>query len=85
MKKIILALALLTLTSNIAHSEETEPDLMEAPADYVLGLLRLCKSYATDDLVLEVDMTNYLLTCINDELEESDYKVIKALPKERLS
>ena len=82
MKKIILTLALLTLAPSIAHSEETEPDLMEAPAEYVMGLLRLCKSYATDDVVLEVKMTNYLLTCINDELEESDYKRITTLPIE---
>jgi hypothetical protein len=35
MKKIILAIALLILTSNIAHSEDAEPELMEASADYV--------------------------------------------------
>jgi hypothetical protein len=82
MKKIILTLALLTLTSNLAYSEEAEAELMAAPADYVMSLLSQCKVYATEDEVSEADMSKYLLICINDDLADSYYKPIKVLPKE---
>jgi hypothetical protein len=81
MKKLILVLALLTLTSNTAHSEAVEPVLLDAPHDYVMSLLSQCKDYAIEDEVVKADMNGYLLTCINDELQESDYKTIKVLPK----
>ncbi|MFT7006937.1 MAG: hypothetical protein ACJAXJ_001445 [Colwellia sp.] len=81
MKTIILALAFSALTSNAAFSEEAESTLVEAPSDYVMSLLRLCKDYAIEDETTKIDMDNFLLTCINDELEESDYKSVKVLPK----
>jgi len=81
MKKFILALALLTLTSNAAYSQEDEPELMEAPVEYVMSLLAQCKIDASDDEITIAEMNNYLLTCINDELEASDYKSITALPE----
>ena len=82
MKKIILALAFSALISNTAFSEEAESVLMEAPSDYVMSLLRLCKDYAIEDEITKKDMDNFLLICLNDELEESDYKTFKVLPKE---
>jgi hypothetical protein len=82
MKKIILALALLTLTSNLAYSEEAEAELMAAPTDYVMSLLSQCKVYATEDEVSEAEMNKYLLICINDDLAGGYYKPIKVLPKE---
>ena len=81
MKKIILVLALLTLTSNFAYSEENEQEKMEADEGYVMSLVRLCKGFAQDDEVSQTAMNTYLLTCINDELEEGDYKLINVLPK----
>ena len=81
MKKIILVLALLTLTSNFAYSEENEQEKMEADEGYVMSLVRLCKGFAQDDEVAQTAMNSYLLTCINDELEEGDYKRINVLPK----
>lgn len=82
MKKTILALTLLALSSNLAYSEEVESELMEAPAEYVLSLLAPCKEDAEADEVTELDMKKYLLTCLNDELELGYYKPIKVLPKE---
>ncbi|MFT6901032.1 MAG: hypothetical protein ACJAXS_001219 [Colwellia sp.] len=82
MKKIILAIALLTLTSSLsAHSEETETALMDAPNDYVASLLIQCKEYAVEDEIAEADMKTYLLDCVNDELKEGYYKPIIVLPK----
>lgn len=84
MKKLIvvLTLALITLSSNLAYSEESEPEKMEADKEYVMSLLRLCKGYAQDDGVEKPAMKSFLLTCINDELEEGDYELITVLPKE---
>ena len=81
MKKIMLVLTLLTLTSNFVYSEENEAEKMVADEAYVMSLFRLCKGYAQDDEVAQTDMNSYLLTCINDELEEGDYKLINVLPK----
>jgi len=82
MKKIILMLAALTLTSNAAFCNEDETELMAASEEYVLSLLAQCKNDAAEDEITTAEMNNYLLTCINDELEVSYYKPITALPKE---
>ena len=84
MKKLIvvLTLALITLSSNLAYSEDAEPEKMEADEEYVMSLLTLCKGYAQDDGVEKSAMNSFILTCINDELEEGDYKLITVLPKE---
>jgi len=83
MKKLILAFTLLTLSSTFVYSEETETELMDASKDYILTLLSMCKSYAQEDEISKEDMQNYLLTCINDELADSFYKPISALPEEQ--
>lgn len=82
MKKIILALAVLALTSNTVFAQDDDAELMPASTDYVLSLLAQCKIDATEDEVTESELNSYLLTCINDELEASYYLPIKALPKE---
>lgn len=82
MKKIILMLAALTLTSNAAFCNEDETELMTASPEYVMSLLAQCKNDAAEDEITPAEMNNYLLTCINDELEVSYYKPIKTLPKE---
>jgi hypothetical protein len=83
MKKTILMLTLLTLSSSYAYSEEaSEPELMEASKSYVISLVSLCKDYAKEDEIEKANLNAYLLTCVNDELESSYYKPIKALPKD---
>jgi hypothetical protein len=83
MKKTILILTLLALSSSFVYSEETaEPELMEASESYVISLVSLCKDYAKEDEVDKENLNAYLLTCVNDELESSYYKPIKVLPKD---
>tara|TARA_R110000744_G_scaffold375897_1_gene489726 strand:+ start:2041 stop:2292 length:252 start_codon:yes stop_codon:yes gene_type:complete len=82
MKKLILALAVLALTSNAAFSQDDEPELMAASPEYVLSLLAQCKNDAVEDEITKSEMNSYLLTCINDELQASYYEAIKVLPKE---
>lgn len=81
MKKMILALTLLTLTSSAAFCQEDETELMTASPEYIMSLLEQCKNDASEDEVSASEMNNYLLTCINDELEASYYEPIKSLPK----
>lgn len=78
----MLVLTLLTLTSNFVYSEENEQGKMEADEGYVIGLLILCKGYAQEDEVAQTAMNAYLLTCVNDELEEGYYKSIIVLPED---
>jgi len=88
MKKTLLLLTLVTLvtlftlSSNLAYSEEAEPELLEASEDYVISLLRLCQNYAIEDEISKAAVNAYLLTCINDELMSRYYKRITILPKE---
>jgi hypothetical protein len=81
MKKLILAFALLALTSNAAFGQEDEPELMAVPSEYVVSLLAQCKDDAVEDEITTSEMNSYLLTCINDELEASYYMAIKVLPE----
>lgn len=81
MKKILLVLAALSLTSNIAYSDEVETEKLTADKEYVMSLLMNCKSDAAEDEVTDEDMNDYLITCINDELEMVDYMPINVLPK----
>ena len=82
MKKLILALAVLTLTSNLAFGQEDETELMAAPSEYVVSLLAQCKDDAVEDEITTSEVNSYLLNCINDELEASYYMPIKVLPEE---
>lgn len=75
-------MTILALTSNVAYSDENEATLTAAPNDFVIATLEACKSYATEDETPAAEMTQYLLACINDELEMNDYKAITSLPKE---
>lgn len=82
MKKLILALAVMALTSNAAFGQEDEPELMAASSEYVISLLAQCKDDAVEDEITASEMNSYLLNCINDELEASYYMPIKLLPEE---
>jgi len=82
MKKLILALAVLALTSNVAFGQEDETELMAAPSEYIISLLAQCKDDAVEDEITTSEMNSYLLTCINDELESSYYMAIKVLPED---
>jgi hypothetical protein len=77
-EKMVLAVTLLTLTSNLAYSETR---LMKAPNDHLMSLLRFCKYKVILDKLSESNMNKHLLACINEKLEESDYQLINTLPR----
>ncbi|MBU2871056.1 hypothetical protein [Colwellia sp. E2M01] len=80
MKKIILSLAFLALTSNVAYCDEGEPELQNASTETLMEFLEYCKDNAVEDDISAAEMKKYLLVCINEELEESYYNTITALP-----
>ncbi|WDE02402.1 hypothetical protein [Thalassomonas actiniarum] len=80
MKKILTIVSLLALMNAPAYSEDREIELTEAPSDFVLKALEDCKIYAVEDEVDAKRLNRYLLDCINDELELSDYRRIAKLP-----
>ncbi|MBA6328464.1 hypothetical protein H4J46_11005 [Colwellia sp. MB02u-6] len=82
MKKLILALTVLALTSTAAFCQEDEAELMAASSEYIVSLLAQCKNDAVEDEITTSEMNSYLLNCINDELEASYYMAIKVLPEE---
>ena len=82
MKKTILALTLLALSSNLAYSEEVEPELMEASQAYVLSLLSMCNEFALEDEISNLEMNKYLIACINEDLKAGFYQPITMLPKQ---
>lgn len=81
MKKVLVVLAALFLPLNIANSEEMVLEKLVADNDFVISLLMNCKEDAAEDEIADIDMDDYLLTCINDELEMIDYQLISVLPK----
>lgn len=81
MKKSILVLALFALSSNLAHSEEGEPELTQASSEYVMNVIKMCKEYAVEDEISEEEMKGYMLTCVNDELTDAYYLPLSELPK----
>lgn len=82
MKKVIFALTMLPLLFNVAHGEEAESALAEAPQDFIISQLNNCKQDAVEDEISENEMNNYLITCVNDELEAIEYKKLNTLPTE---
>lgn len=81
MKKVLVVVAALFLPLNIANSEEVALDKLVADKDFVISLLMNCKEDAVEDEIADIDMHDYLMTCINDELEMIDYQPITELPK----
>jgi len=79
MKKIILITALATFSFSALAEEKVV--LTKASATYIQEALTTCKSYALEDEVPAKELNKYLLQCINYDLEENNYELIKALPK----
>jgi hypothetical protein len=81
MKKIILIMAILATFSSAVFSEE-EYTLSEAPQEDVLSILESCKEIASADDVDSTMLTDFLLTCVNDDLDLFGFQSIQTLPAE---
>ena len=80
MKKNILVISMLALFSQFIVAEEVTPSLTKASTEYVFKLLDECKEYAVEDEIANEYLANYLLVCVNDELESGDYLSLESLP-----
>jgi len=74
MKTKLTLIALLLSISGYAVSSE-----QAAPAELISETLETCKQYAIEDGVPQDDLNNYLLDCVNEELEANGYLRIESI------
>ena len=67
---IILGLTLLTLKAD---------DLPPAPKEYIDSAIIDCKEYALEDAIDQAKMKEYLLECVNGELEGQGFNKLDKL------
>jgi len=78
MKKSVLVM-LFTVFS-ISSQANDDVELTEASASYIQMVIEACKEYAVEDGIDTTDLSGYLLNCVNDDLEENDFKPLTSLP-----
>lgn len=82
MKKVLLVLGVLaTFTSTCLRAADEDMSVPVAEQEYLLEVLESCQSLAAEDEVDTDTLNDYLLVCINDDLEAMGYQLIKSLPK----
>ena len=79
MKNIILVTGFCLLSTSVFASDDIE--LTEAPSSFVEEALMMCNEFAQDEDIKAEELDAFLLECVNDELEESDYKKLAKLPE----
>ncbi|WP_196139983.1 hypothetical protein [Aliikangiella sp. G2MR2-5] len=72
---LVSTLSALILISTSAFADERPV----APKSLVEETATLCKEYAKEDGVAEEELAKYLLSCVNDELEEQGYQPLETL------
>ncbi|KFZ36101.1 hypothetical protein HR45_18215 [Shewanella mangrovi] len=77
--KALALLSVLLLASPLVLADD-EP-LPEASAADVKQLLQVCKQMAVEDEILKEELPEYLLDCVNDQLNEMGYRRLESLPK----
>ncbi|WP_417763269.1 hypothetical protein [Shewanella sp.] len=75
--KALLGLALLVVSGFVSADDE----LPEASAADVQQLVQVCRQMAVEDEITKEELSEYLLDCVNDQLNEMGYHQIDALPK----
>ena len=70
MKKVLFALVVLASFSCVAGEQKV------ASKDAIDAAVSLCKGYATEDGVSSDELASYLLSCVNDELEQQGYQAV---------
>lgn len=63
-------------------TEQTEVDdenLPKAPSQVLAELRKECKDFAAEDAIPTDTLKQYLLNCVNEELDNMNYRMIKQL------
>lgn len=72
--KTTIPFLLLTMLALPTVAYEQEALLVDAPKDVLLTAVSDCKEYAQEDIVDKKELIEYLILCINDELEVAGFK-----------
>lgn len=75
--KALLGLALLVVSGVVSADDE----LPAASAADVKQLVQVCRQMAVEDEIAKEELDDYLLECVNDQLNEMGYRAIEELPK----
>ena len=75
LKKMVIALVL-SFSAATAWAYDDKP---AAPKDVVDSIVEQCKQYASEDGVKAEDMDSYVLSCVNDELDDQGYAKVDKL------
>ncbi|MCH1920145.1 hypothetical protein L9G15_11960 [Shewanella sp. A3A] len=75
--KALLGLALLVASGVVSADDE----LPAASAADVKQLVQVCRQMAIEDEITKDELDEYLLDCVNDQLNEMGYRAVDALPK----
>lgn len=74
-KLVVLAGAILFATTAMAQeTENSNESLGKAPEEVIQSATEACQSWAKEDQVKEDEMSEYMGTCINDELQAQGYQ-----------
>lgn len=76
--KALLGLALLVASGVVCADDDEAP---VASASEVKQLVGVCKQMAVEDEIVKEELNDYLLDCVNDQLNEMGYRRIETLPK----
>ncbi|WP_111979428.1 hypothetical protein [Algibacillus agarilyticus] len=74
-KSSLVSSALILLVSSFAALAESTP----APAKELADVVAQCKAWAAEDEIEANELKAYLLTCVNDELENLGYDRVKSI------
>lgn len=72
MKSYVMLLALALPFAAVAEDETP----VNAPQEVIAEAVQSCKSYAQEDEVSDTELMDYLLLCVNDELEMAGFNLI---------
>lgn len=77
--KIITLITVLALASTSLFANEGM-ELEDAPQTVIATAIEQCEAYASEDNIEAEDLKDYMLLCVNEELDAEGYKKITSLP-----
>ncbi len=90
MKKVISLIVAVLLSVSVQAQDDdainddhsNQPDisgLVEAPSNAIVVATEQCRLWAQDDAIEAAELDEYLLSCVNEELESQGYQSVTAL------
>ncbi|MCL1076259.1 hypothetical protein [Shewanella dokdonensis] len=76
--KALALLAAMLVTFVVMADDEPLP---QASVADIKELVQVCRQMATEDEVSKAELQDYLLDCVNDQLNEMGYQQVKSLQK----